>query len=335
MQIEENVSLATLTTLKVGGLARYVCTVASVEEVSEAVVFAKTHGLPFRVIGGGSNVLASDAGYPGVLIRMNIQGIEYEKAPSQVLVHVGAGVGWDELVSAVAERDIWGLENLAGIPGTVGAAPVQNIGAYGAEISSTFVAAQVLDSATMEVTMYYKEDCGFGYRDSVFKHNKNLIICSVTYGLSRVAKPQLGYSDVAQLVRDGVDMSTPRLIAAAVREVRAKKFPDMRLQGTAGSFFKNPIVTPDTFAALSNTYGAIPSFSAVGGIKIPLAFILDRILNLKGYARGRVSLFGNQPLVIVVDMGATAHEVDMFAQEIERKVFDTTNIVIEREVQTL
>ncbi len=335
MLVEENVSLAKLTTLKVGGLARYVCTVASVEDVIEAVTFAQDQALPFRILGGGSNVLAHDTGYAGVLIRMNIQGIRYEETSSGVLVHVGAGVAWDELVRAVAELSLWGLENLAGIPGTVGAAPVQNIGAYGAEISATFVTAQVVDTRTMETVMFQKEDCDFGYRDSVFKHNRNLIICSVTYLVSSEAKPQLGYSDVAQLVRDGVDMSTPSRIGAAVREVRAKKFPDMRVQGTAGSFFKNPIVSSDTFATLSSTYGAIPSFAAVGGIKIPLAFILDRILNLKGYTRGHVSLFGNQPLVIVVDAGATAHDVDVFAQEIEKKVFDTTGIAIEREVQAL
>ena len=335
MLVEENVPLATLTTLKVGGRARYVLTVASVEEVQEAVAFAQERSLPLRVLGGGSNVLASDAGFAGVIVRMQIQGIAYEEQGSDTLVRVGAGVEWDVLVESGAQRGLWGLENLAGIPGSVGASPVQNIGAYGADISAIFESALVFNSLSTETSVYAKDDCLFGYRDSVFKHNRDLIICEVTFRLLKQGTPQLGYSDVAQLVRDGVDMSTPERIGAAVREVRAKKFPDLRTHGTAGSFFKNPIVSREVFAKLSSSYGAVPSFPAVNGIKIPLAFILDRALNLKGFRSGTVSLFGNQPLVIVADVGSTARDVDTFAREVEKKVFDATGIVIEREVQSL
>jgi UDP-N-acetylmuramate dehydrogenase len=335
MRTEENVPLAKLTTLRVGGRARYVCTVSSVEEVADAVLFAREHELPFRVLGGGSNVLANDTGFSGIIIRMNIPGISYIEDGTDTLVRVGAGVVWDALVDSVALRGLWGLENLAGIPGTVGASPVQNIGAYGADVSAIFESALVFNSQSMNLSVYTKDDCLFGYRDSAFKHNRDLIICEVTFRLSRLGAPQLGYSDVAQLVRDGVDMSTPERIGAAVRDVRAKKFPDMRTHGTAGSFFKNPIVSREVFAKLSASYGAIPSFPAVNGIKIPLAFILDRALNLKGFRSGTVSLFGNQPLVIVADVGSTAHDVDAFARDVEKKVFDATGIVIEREVQSL
>ncbi len=337
MIVEESVSLSTLTTLKVGGIARYVCTVTTLADVLEAVAFASELRLPFRVIGGGSNVLANDEGYEGVLIRMNIEHISYEPYAAGIAVTAGAGVAWDALVADVANQSLWGLENLAGIPGTVGAAPVQNIGAYGAEISTTFVSATVVDTERGEVQTYTKEDCEFGYRDSIFKHNRNLILCEVTFLLSKEPHPQLGYSDVAQLVRDGVDMTTPLRIGEEVRRVRAKKFPDLSLEGTAGSFFKNPIVTEKQFAQLAEKYGAIPSFPATHGIKIPLAFILDRVLNLKGYKNtsGTVSLFGNQPLVVVASTGATANTIDMFANEIEKKVFDATGIVIEREVQKI
>ena len=138
-----------------------------------------------------------------------------------------------------------------------------------------------------------------------------------THGL-----PQLGYSDLARLAHEGVVLTTPLEISTAVREVRSKKFPDLRVQGTAGSFFKNPIIDQKRFSELSARYGAIPSYLAKDGIKVPLAFILDHVLGMKGHVEGKVSLFGNQPLVLVTDEGATAKDVDEFAEAIEKKVFD-------------
>lgn len=335
MTIRTQVPLRELTTLKVGGNAAYVCECESIADVAAAVALAREQNLPLRVLGEGSNVLARDEGYPGVILRMAIPGITYREEFEGTYVTAGAGVCWDDLVRDVAARGLWGMENLAGIPGTVGAAPVQNIGAYGAEIAPLFVSASVYNMDDGEVHVYRAEDCAFGYRDSIFKHERNLLICSVTFILSPTPAPRLGYSDVAQLVSDGADMSTPQTIGENIRQVRARKFPDLRTHGTAGSFFKNPILTHEQFSALNERYGALPSFAAANGVKVPLAFILDRVLHLKGYAKGNVSLFGNQPLVLVVEQGATAHEVDVFAREIEEKVFAETKISIEREVQTL
>ena len=336
MIVWENSSLSKLTTFKVGGLARYVALCESKEDVREAIAYATTRGLPFTVLGGGSNVLARDENYEGVVILMRIPGIIYKEEGELVQVKAGAGVEWETLVTDCVQKGYWGIENLAGIPGTVGAAPVQNIGAYGAELQSIFHSVEVIHAETGEMAAYDAAACEFGYRDSVFKHNKMLLICSVTLRLSKRAIPKLGYGDLAELVRSGAAMDTPEHIATNVRLVRAKKFPDLAMHGTAGSFFKNPIITQELFSTLTQKYGAMPSFPAANnGIKIPLAFILDKVLGLRGHRDAQVYLFGNQPLVLVADSGATARDIDAFANAIAKKVFDATSISIEREVQTL
>lgn len=334
MRIEENIPFAQLTTFKVGGLVRYVITCESEQDVRDALEFAHERALPWVVLGEGSNVLAHDDSYAGVVLRMRILGVSYDVDGSVVRVTAGAGVEWDALVEEVAQKFLWGIENLAGIPGTVGATPVQNVGAYGAEIAHVFHGAQVLNTHTGEVTQFSHEDCAFGYRDSIFKHHKEYIILSVTYTLTKDGSPRTGYSDLARLVEAGEVLDTPAHIAACVRHVRSQKFPDLTVFGTAGSFFKNPLLTPDAFKKLSDAYGAVPSFSAGEYIKVPLAFILDRILGMRGYAEGKVHLFGNQPLVVVAERGATAQEIDMFAHTIAARVRNTTGIEIEREVQT-
>lgn len=335
MTIQENVALYKLTTLKVGGLARYVLTCSTKAEVEEAITFCEAHTLPFVVLGSGSNVLAHDSGFAGAVLRIDIQGITYEEDTERVLVTAGAGVAWESLVDAVTGKGLWGIENLAGIPGTVGAAPVQNIGAYGAELKSMFVEATVYNAKTHTWSTYASADCAFSYRDSIFKHNRDLIISAVTFSFTKQGSPQLGYSDLRSLERDGKDIETPRSIAEHVREIRSHKFPNLEEVGTAGSFFKNPIVSSDTFLELCNAFGSLPSFPVEAGVKIPLAYILDHILHLRGYKNGPVSLYGNQPLVLVAEHGATANAVDEFAIEIEEKVFDATHIRIEREVQKI
>lgn len=335
MTIREQVLLSELTTFKVGGLARFVVECVSEADVREAVAFAASQDLPYTMLGEGSNVLASDTGYEGVILRMCIPTIAYVDAGEDTLVTAGAGVSWDTLVEDVAMRGLWGLENLAGIPGTVGATPVQNVGAYGSDIAQVFESAEVWNVSREEHEVFDHRACAFGYRDSVFKHDRSLIILSVTYRLKKDAGPRLGYSDLARLVSEGRDLGTPLLIAGAVREVRKAKFPDLALFGTAGSFFKNPLLSKEQFERLTAMYGAIPSFPAGEYIKVPLAFILDRILGLRGFAKGHVHLFGNQPLVLVTEDGATASEVDAFAHEIEERVKKEVGVLIEREVRSL
>lgn len=330
MIVREQVALASLSTLRVGGPARFVCEVTSAEEVREAVAFAKEQGLQWRVLGEGSNVLADDGGFEGVVILIRIPGISHEGS----VVRAGAGESWDGFVHYAANRNLWGVENLAGIPGTVGASPVQNIGAYGTEVKSTIVSVSVFNTKTDNAEEISNAECDFGYRESRFKREPHLIILSVTFSLQSDGVPQLGYADLLRAQSEGLAMETPEEIGAAVRKIRSRKFPDLTVHGTAGSFFMNPTISVDEYQVLTKTYPELPGFETDKGIKIPLAFVLDKILSLRGYTEGNIALFSNQPLVLVTNNGATATEVNEFAGRITQKVFEATGIKIEREVRT-
>ncbi|MES2668676.1 MAG: UDP-N-acetylmuramate dehydrogenase [Patescibacteria group bacterium] len=333
MTVREHVSLASLTTLRVGGLARFAIDCASEQDVLDAIAFANERGLPLAVLGEGSNVLADDRGYAGVLLLMRIQGIESSEEETSVIVTAGAGVAWDDLVDHAARGQLWGLENLAGIPGTVGASPVQNIGAYGAEAKDTLVSVRVLDLSTQEIRALTNEDCAFGYRDSRFKRKGGFIILSVSFRLARTGAPALRYKDLAVYSEEHGAPRTPAEVGAMVRAIRAKKFPDLREHGTAGSFFKNPTISTEAFEALRRKDERLPGFPNENGVKVPLAFVLDKLLGLRGFTEGNVSLFQEQPLVLVTRDGATSSEVDSFAKRIEARVLEATGISIEREVR--
>ncbi|HRH24070.1 MAG TPA: UDP-N-acetylmuramate dehydrogenase [Candidatus Paceibacterota bacterium] len=335
MILTEHVPLATLTTLKVGGVATLLAQVTSVEEVAEAVALARERRLPFYVLGEGSNVLPNDDGYDGVIIRVEIPGLSFTEEGSDTLLIAGAGVSWDAAVREAAARNLWGIENLAGIPGTMGAAPVQNIGAYGADLSQVLRSVDAYDAEKGEVVHIAAEDCALGYRDSRFKHEPNLIITSVTLALSATPAPRIEYGDLLAARERGDDLSTPAAIGDTVRAIRSKKFPDLNEFGTAGSFFKNPVLTPDAYAALSEQHGEVPRFPNPNGVKVPLAFILDKVLSLRGFTLGHASLFGAQPLVLVLEKGGKSVDIETLAQEVEKRVHEATGIKIEREVRTM
>ena len=336
MQLSENVPLSSLTTFKVGGVARYVATCSSVEDIQTALAFAGERGLSWYVIGGGSNILASDEGYEGVLIRPVFNELRFEDmADGSCLAEAGAGIAWDALVQESVERNLWGLENLAGIPGLVGGAPVQNIGAYGADVSDMLSYVEVFNTQTNTIETLTKEACAFGYRTSVFKQSRIYIILRVGFILSREGTPRINYADLTRLVEQGDVLDTPGTIAHAVRTIRAEKFPDLRVSGTAGSFFKNPHISKEAYEALHEKYPALPGFPEGEFIKIPLAWILDHALSLRGYTKGFVRCFEKQPLVLVAEAGASTSDIESFAQEVEEKVFEVADIRIEREVQML
>lgn len=331
IEAKEQVPLSTLTTFKVGGPARAVYDCVSEADVREAIARAGAQSLPFYVLGEGSNVVASDRGYDGVIIRIRDESLAFDGET----VRAGAGVNWDTLVREAASRGLWGIENLAGIPGTTGAAPVQNIGAYGAELIQVFDSVEVLDTATGKTFPFSKDDCQFGYRDSRFKHEHGLVILSVKLRLTAKGAPKIEYKDLLAAREAGKDLSTPQAIGDVVREVRSHKFPDLKEYGTAGSFFKNPILSQEAYSRLVERFGEVPTFPNPNGIKIPLAFVLDRVLEMRGFRLGKAFLFGSQPLVLTLDPGGTAADIEALAQLVEEKVRDATGIQIEREVRML
>ena len=251
LTVREHVPLRDLTTFRIGGPARFFCEVKSGAELAEAIAFARGNaGGKFFILGGGSNILVDDAGFDGLVIFMKIKGVNFggNSVGVEAFITAGAGENWDEFVGECVGRDFSGLENLSGIPGTVGAAPVQNIGAYGVEVAQLIKSVRVFDTAENSWKDFSAADCGFEYRDSIFKKEKNkngtarYAITSVIFALkkfvSKTATPlNLNYKDLADY-----NCSTPADVRAAVLSIRAKKLPDVRMVGTAGSFFKNPII---------------------------------------------------------------------------------------------
>lgn len=332
--MRENVPLASLTTFRIGGPARYVHTGDSIASVKTAFAHSRECGLPVYPMGQGSNILAADHSIAAVVLKMENDSISFTETTSGVEVCAEAGTSWDTLVRACAAEGLWGIENLAGIPGTVGAAPVQNIGAYGTELADTFSWLECYDPETDSVLRLTKDGCMFGYRDSVFKQKPGPVIMRVALLLQREGTANTNYTDLSRLIEAGEALSTPHTIGEAVRRVRSVKFPDLAKYGTAGSFFKNPTISSDAYTALKLQYSELPGFVVEEGIKIPLAWILDHVLDLRGFRMGRVHLFENQPLVLVADADATADEVNALATAVAEKVCAATGIRIEREVRS-
>ncbi len=337
LAIQKNVPLHRYTTLRVGGVADYFVEVKSVEDLEKAANFATQNSLPFLVLGGGSNVLINDAGFRGLVALMNITGRQYEdKDGAQVALRLGAGEVFDDVVAETALKNLWGLENLSSIPGTVGATPVQNVGAYGVEVSALIISVEAINIETLEKKVFTNDECHFLYRDSFFKTSvgKRWVITFVTYALSRTPNPQLSYADLSQL-KDSAELS-PSDIREAIKNIRSQKFPNWSLVGTAGSFFKNPIISSGHYNKLKQVYKDIPGYvQADDVVKVSLGYILDKVCGLKGYCEGNVCLYEKQALVLVASEGATATEIEKFSNSIKEKVFAKTKIKIDCEVSFL
>jgi UDP-N-acetylmuramate dehydrogenase len=298
----------------------------------------KENGEPFFVLGGGSNLLVLDSGFAGAVFKMGIRGTEIiHEDSSSVVVKVGAGEVWDEFVAWTVEREFWGIENLSCIPGTVGAAPVQNIGAYGVEAKDVIESVEVFNAKTGEVSKMTHDECSFGYRDSFFKRqgNKHFVVISVAFKLTKIPQPNVGYKDVASFFTER-EIKNPGIIdiRSAIVVIRSAKFPNLNKEGTAGSFWKNPVVSNSEYERLVTLYPGLPAFpTSPGYVKVPLAWILDNVCGLKGYTQDGVRLFEKQPLVLVAQFNARAEDVVGLAKKVELAVFSKTQIQIEREVE--
>ncbi len=336
-EIAIDVLLAPYTTFQIGGKAEYFAIAKSIPELQELVAWADAKQIPILVLGSGSNVLINDTGLSRLVIKLEQSGITYEKMDETTLVTVAAGVVFDDLVQETISRELWGLENLSHIPGTVGATPIQNVGAYGVDVSSLITLVTVLDIEKNSLQTFSNERCQFGYRHSIFKTDlgKKYIVVSVTFSLSSVKQPRLEYKDLRNYF---VENSSPTLreLREAVIAIRSQKFPDWKAVGTAGSFFKNPIIRRDHFDTLLAAYPELPGYVLSDSeVKVPLGWILDKVCNLKGYRLGQVGTYEGQSLVIVNYGGATFNDVKNFADYISEKVFEATQIKIEWEVTAI
>ena len=332
MQIEEDVLLAPLTTFNIGGPAKFFVRARTVEDIKEALAFAKEKSLKIFVLGGGSNVLVPDDGFDGLVIKNELRGMERDGDTYLA----AAGEPWDALCARAAGDGLWGLENLSGIPGTVGGAVVQNIGAYGAALSQMLQWVEVLDTALGEVRHIPKSECAFGYRTSIYKQEPGRhVVLRAAFKLSATAVPNIGYRDLA----DHFAGTRPGLadIRAAILLIRSQKFPDLSQEGTAGSFFLNPTVPAAAAQELKERYPDMPLFAMpeTSAVKVPLGWILDRVLNLRGYRLGEVRLFEKQALVIVATRSAKACDVRLLADKIKKEVQEKIGMAVQEEVKII
>lgn len=338
MDIRENVPLSELTTFHTGGPARFLITLSSAAELPDARDFAKRHELPIIPIGGGSNMLAPDRGVPAVFLRLKSDAVAVEEEGSEsVILHIDTGHSWDALVQYSVTNDWWGIENLTAIPGTVGAAVVQNIGAYGAVLSDTLTSADAYDMLSGGSKTFSRNEMNLGYRTSVFKKEPDrYFIHRVTLTLAKKAAPKVEYRDLAAHFENSGEAPTLMNIRRAVSSIRAKKFPPLSEYGTAGSFFLNPVV-PDTEARrIQETFPSMPLFPMPeGGTKVPLAWILDHVLSLKGKREGNAFLWPAQALVIAAERNASSDSVLALADFVKEEVKKKTGININPEVRIL
>jgi len=343
MLIHENVPLAPLTTLGVGGPARYFTEAGTEAEVVAAVGFARERKLPLFVLGGGSNLVVADSGFPGLVLKLAISEVSHSSAANGDLVFAaGAGCDWDTLVKQTVEAGCAGLECLSGIPGTVGATPVQNVGAYGQEVSETIQEVRVLDLHSLRTEALTNAACEFRYRASIFNTSEpgRYVILRVAFVLRPGGKPGLRYPDLQQFFAGRSSAPTLSAVREAVREIRGRKAM-LIVAGdedshSVGSFFKNPILpqamVEELAARLAPSGRQLPSYPAAGGFrKLPAAWLVEHAGFSKGHTRGRAGISRKHALAIVNRGGATAAEIIALADEIQRHVFNDFGIRLEPE----
>jgi UDP-N-acetylmuramate dehydrogenase len=331
IEIRENVPLAPLTTLGVGGAARFFVKARSVAEVEQAVAFARDGELDLFVLGGGSNLVISDRGFDGLVVQIAIEGIDESQHQGRVLLDAGAGVNWDEFVALCMAGGYGGVECLSGIPGSVGGTPVQNVGAYGQEVSETIVSVLAYDLAEERVRELAKSECGFSYRTSIFNSSQRgrYVILRVTYELKPDAEPKLDYTDLQKHFAEHNGTLTIAEMRDAVLKVRASKgmviSPGDPNSRSAGSFFKNPVLSAEQYEELAQRAAArglkVPSYPALSQqSKVPAAWLVENSGFHKGYQKGSVGISTKHALAIVNRGGATAADITALRDDIQAKV---------------
>lgn len=335
--MQENVPLSQHTTLRVGGPARFFVEAKTIRDLSDAVAWAQANGLPICALGEGSNMLVGDKGFPGLVVKVSLKEIEWASLRGGFMeVSSGAGENWDSFVGETVSRGLSGLENLSYIPGSVGAAPVQNIGAYGVEVGEYISWVDAFNTETLVIERLSRKECAFSYRSTIFKTGEGakLIITRVGFKLPLQAQSRLDYKDVREYFDErGKRNPSPADIREAVTSIRKNKLPDIHSVGTAGSFFKNPLIAPDHYGRLRSVFPLLPGFPQPGGnVKIPIAWVLDHMLHLRGARFGTVGFHERQVLALVHYGRGTARDVKDLEERVARDVKEKTGITLEPEV---
>ena len=334
MEIRKDYSLLPHNTFGMDVKASLFIEYASVEELKDILRQYSLQDGTWLHIGGGSNLLFTDD-YPGIILHSAIKGFEViSEDADEVIVRAGAGEVWDDFVAYTVEQGWYGAENLSLIPGEVGASAVQNIGAYGMEAKDLIVKVETVEVATGDVRVFNNEECGYAYRESVFKHSLKgqYIVTKVSYRLSKTPSFHLDYGNVrAELEKRGSELTLPN-VRQTIIDIREAKLPDPKVQGNAGSFFMNPIVPRAQFESLLAVYPQMPHYEVdAERVKIPAAWMIDQC-GWKGKRLGNAGVHDKQALVLVNVGGATGEEVIRLSEAIQKSVFDKFGISISPEV---
>ncbi|HUB01346.1 MAG TPA: UDP-N-acetylmuramate dehydrogenase [Terriglobales bacterium] len=342
MIFQENIPLAPFTTLRVGGPAHYFAEARCEDEVRQGLEFARGRALPLFVLGGGSNLLVADSGFPGLVLRIAIGGLTHDSSGSRALFSVGAGYEWDAFVAQAVAQSCAGIECLSGIPGSVGGTPVQNVGAYGQEVAQTIDSVEAFDTRENQTVVVSNAGCGFRYRSSIFNTSERgrYIILRVKYRLQRDAAPTIKYADLQRRFA-GARME-PSLVEVreAVREIRRLKGmllvegdPDSH---SAGSFFKNPVLTKPQFEDLISRAEArslkVPAYPALEAQhKVSAAWLVEHSGFSKGFRLGAAAISTKHALALVNTGNAHASDILELKDAIQRRVQSEWGILLETE----
>jgi UDP-N-acetylmuramate dehydrogenase len=336
LQIEENVSLKNFNTFGIEAKARFFVEINHEDDLRELFLDQQWLTVPRLVLGGGSNMLFVKD-FEGLVIRINIRGIEHRISHDEVYVEAGAGEVWNDLVNYCVDHGFAGMENLSLIPGSVGASPIQNIGAYGVEIKDIFYSCRAFEIATGQVKMFTNQDCQFEYRESVFKSTLKgqYIITSVKYKLSTVANLKLHYGAIKQeLENRQITNPTIKDVSQVVSHIRVSKLPDPSTIGNAGSFFKNPVISSEQFEQLVAQYPDVVNFPASNGVKLAAGWLIEQC-GWKGKVVGNTGTWKNQALVLVNNGDATGAEIYSLSSQIIDSVYTKFGVMLEREVNLI
>ncbi|WP_186756775.1 UDP-N-acetylmuramate dehydrogenase [Echinicola salinicaeni] len=336
MKIQENISLKPYNTFQIDKKARFFTKVKSKEELVEAIEFSKTMNIPLLFLGGGSNILITKDVF-ALVVKIDINGIEVTKEnDDHVWVRVGAGEIWHEFVLKAIQNQWAGIENLSLIPGTVGASPMQNIGAYGVEIKEVFDHLEAINRGTLKSELFDSQKCNFGYRESIFKNKEkdNYVITHVTFKLSKKPKFNISYGAINETLKEmGIsdDQLNIKAISDAVISIRESKLPNPKEIGNAGSFFKNPTISSEQFEELKKQYPDIPGYSQETGIKVPAAWLIEKS-GWKGKTFGPIGVHKRQPLVLVNYGNGDGETIKALAERIQKDIKEKFNILLSPEV---
>jgi UDP-N-acetylmuramate dehydrogenase len=338
MRIDSHISLKPYNTFGIDVTASAFAEVNNVEELKGFIHKGILKDQKHLILGGGSNVLfAGD--YDGLVLLNKIRGIEEEMLDDgRIRIKAGAGMDWDDLVHYCIEKGYGGIENLVAIPGTVGAGPIQNIGAYGVELKDVFHSLEAIEMETAELMTFFKSDCAFGYRDSIFKRalKGRVFITSVSLDLKPGHEPDVSYGAVQdEINRIGGSLKSIADVAKAIENIRGSKLPDPQLTGNAGSFFKNPVIEENKYLDIHNRYPEMPSYKGEQGqVKIPAGWMIEQC-GWKGKSLGNTAVHDKQALVLVNKGNASGQEVIELAEKIKKSVLNEFGIELEFEVNVI